>query len=101
MPTLKTTDYNREGTKRVSTVKNIVCLHQLNKEVSHLLEECVGVTSKIENPIVSKDIIDLLDKLKPINDIIITKITSLTTDLNCKTSVKRFLIEEKAAQKTM
>ena len=30
---------------------------------------------------------------------IITKVTSMTTDLNCKTSVKIFLIEEKAAQK--
>ena len=98
MPTLKSNDYNREGAKRVSTIQNIVCLHQLNKEVSHLLEECVGVTSKILNPIVSKDIINLLDKLKSINDIVITKVTSLTTDLNCKTKVKRFIIEENAAQ---
>ena len=98
MPTLKSNDYNREGAKRVSTIQNIVCLHQLNKEVSHLLEECVGVTYKIENSIVSKDIINLLDKLKSINDIVITKVTSLTTDLNCKTKVKRFILEENAAQ---
>ena len=72
MPTLKTTDYNREGTKRVSTVRNIVCLHQLNQEVSHVLEECVVVTSKIDNPIICQDFIKLLDKLKSINDMIIT-----------------------------
>jgi hypothetical protein len=100
MPTLKTTDYNREGTTRVLTVKNIVCLHQLNQEVSHVLEKCVVVTSKIDNPIISQDIIDLLDKLKSINDIIITKVTSLTTDLNCKTKVNIFIIEENAALKT-
>ena len=98
MPTLKSTDYNREGTKRVSTIRNIVCLNQLNQEVSHVLEDCDVARSKIESPIIYHELDVLLRKLKSLNNTIISKVSLVTSDINCTTSVKRFLIEEKADQ---
>ena len=94
MPTLKSTDYNREGTKHLSTIHNIVCLHQLNEEVFNVLEDCQKAQSKIKNPIVHHDFQNLLNKLKKLNNTIINKVSMMTTDLNCKTAVKRLLKEE-------
>ena len=101
MPTLKTTDYNREGTKRLSTIRNIVCLNQLNQDVFNVLEECVLTISKIKNAIIYHRLDVSLCKLKSSNQMIIDKVSALTTDLNCKTCVKRILIEEKAAKKIL
>ena len=98
MLTLKTTNYNREGSNHVSTIKNIVCLNQLNQEVSHVLEGCVVAKSKIESHIIYHELDVLLRKLKSLNNTIISKVSLVTSDINCTTSVKRFLIEEKADQ---
>ena len=94
MPTLKSTDYNREGTKHLSTIHNLVCVTQLNQELFKVLEECQQAKSKIDRPILYKKFDNLLKKLKYLDNTIINKISALTTDLNCKTAVKRFIHEE-------
>ena len=94
MPTLKSTDCNREGTKHLSTIHNLVCVTQLNQEVFKVLEECQQAKTQIDRPIVYNNFDILLNKLQGLNNTIINKISALTTDLNCKTRVKRFVQEE-------
>ena len=99
MLTLKTTNYNRDGSKHLSTIRNVVYLNQLNQEVSHVLEDCGVANSKIKSPTIYHDLDVLLSKLKSLNNMIINKVSLITSDLNGKISVKRIIIEEKAAQK--
>ena len=93
---MKSTDYNREGTKHLSTIHNIVCVTQLKQEVFNVLEEFQKAQSKIDHPIVHHEFDNLFKKLKHLNNTIINKVSMMTTDLNCKTAVKRLLKEEKA-----